>query len=117
MRRGDLIIDVDYLFSALSGLALHDKPQELLRFVLCAKDAAIAQIGLVEGIKTAWIIESNPTDTTINTYKTAYDAEHVQLRVGAAECKRRIDADTNRTSEQRAHMHTLVDQWHETNPQ
>ncbi len=41
---GDLVVDSDRIFAALSGLELYRKPEELLPFVFTAVEAAVLRL-------------------------------------------------------------------------
>ena len=61
LKRGDLIVDVDELYKAVSGLSMYNKPNNLLKNVLGLRDSLIDQIRLRVGYwNTAYIIGGYP---------------------------------------------------------
>lgn len=110
-RRGDLVIDFDLLFQAVSGQPLYEKPESLLPFVLAARDSMLSLLGEVDDVPKAWVIRNKITLREIEQFKQDYDATVLQLRVPAEECKRRIDADPSRPHAQREQWWQRIDQW------
>ena len=94
-ERGDLIIDVDKLFVAFSGLRSHDHPDELLPFVLSARDASEDRLGLSNGVRHAWIIKGAPRKAQRQDMARR-GAAVVVLDVPAEECLNRIANDPER---------------------
>lgn len=56
---GDVIVDVDALYAAISGRVWYDKPAQLLPVVLAARDAIIHRLSRQSGIGTAWILTAD----------------------------------------------------------
>ena len=59
MHRGDLVMDMDYLFEALSFLPHKDKPDELLPFVCEARDAVIQRLLRPSNVGRAFLITTS----------------------------------------------------------
>lgn len=98
-RWGDLVVDVDALYQALSGLEMYEKPQGLLSYVLAAQDAVISRLemrGLDEGVGHAWVITSLSSRTRVEAMAQRLGATLVVLDVDANECLRRIANDERR---------------------
>lgn len=64
-QRGDLIVDLDAIFAALSGLPLHDNPDELLPFACSARDAIYERLEKASDVRRAWIITSDPSAAVV----------------------------------------------------
>ena len=65
MKRGDLILDMDLLYQALSGLALRDKPDCLIPFVCEARDAVLDRLQRESNVLNAWIITTADRPETL----------------------------------------------------
>ena len=92
---GDLILDVDALYMALSGQPMYDKPAELLPFVIEARDAVIERLRQRSRANHAWVITLAPTESERQPY--AEDgADVVVLATPAEDCLARITADPER---------------------
>ncbi len=109
-ERGDLIVDVDRLFEALSGLEIYDTPDELLPFVLEARNAAIRRLTRRHKVKRAWIVTCGAKSSERQTLRRNLRAEVVILAVSEAECVRRIKADVRRKGNH-AMWEKLVREW------
>jgi predicted kinase len=110
-RDGDLIIDVDRIFAALSGRQLHDHPEELLPFVLGAREGAEACLMNESELRHAWILRGAPSALD-REYYAQRGAEVIVLDVSADECLRRVMADPNR-HQPKAHWEQLIVRWWE----
>ena len=110
----DLVIDLDAIYSAL-GASPYDKPDHLTSYVFATKNAVIARIGEQQDIRAAWIIQSHVTSIDIQDLSLLHDVEHIQLKVDADECKRRIEADASRPEKLKRSMYNYVDEWHRLN--
>jgi 5-methylcytosine-specific restriction protein A len=108
----DLIVDVDALFHALSGLPWYEKPVTLLPFVLAARDAVIQRLGRASKVRHAWIITSEGKRDKLMEMKRALGAEVKVMETSVNECMRRIHNDGRRKD--KAEMwRDLVDKWWE----
>lgn len=112
-NRGDLVIDLDYLYQAFGLLDMYDKPETLTPFVFAAKNAAIARIGESD-IRQAWIIQSHVTSVDIQDLSLLHRVQHIQMDTTAEESKRRI-IESDRPEHLKASMINHVDRWHEQN--
>lgn len=92
MRRGDLIVDMDAIFSALSGETINggDGPAELLPFACEARDAIIARLERSSEVRTAFLITTRPDQA--ENWARQFNGEHVRLEVDEAERRRRLEA-------------------------
>ena len=94
---GDLIVDVDALFAALSGCDWYDKPAGLLPFVMEARDAVIRRLARESEVRRAWIITAESDYAKLQAMKQQLGAkELLLLDVSANECLRRISRDKRR---------------------
>lgn len=93
---GDLIVDVDALYAALSGLEWYEKPISLLPFALAARDALIARLAGAKNVRHAWVITSEGLKDRLYRLTDALGAELIVLDVLPLECMARIAADDRR---------------------
>ena len=102
---GDLIVDVDALYHALSGLAWYEKPEVLLPFVCEARDAVLARLSRESEVRHAWIITAQADKDKLYSLRDTLGAGLIVLEVDALECIRRISRDERRADR--------VQQWRE----
>lgn len=108
-QRGDVIVDLDLLFVALSGRVLYDKPESLLPVVWAARDAVVDQLA-AEGVAgDAYVITASPQRSKMQALCNRLRAELVLLNVDAETCKQRLRNDVRRDSE--TDWSGLVDAW------
>lgn len=110
---GDLVVDVDALYSALSGLPWYEKPAALLPFVLDARDAVLDRLHAQSEVRQAWIITSEADHAELQRMKARYNAKVLVMEVDAAECQRRIAADPRRSAVA-AQWQPLIQRWWDT---
>lgn len=111
-RWGDLVVDVDALFVALTGgLDWYEKPAALLPYVLEARDAVIDR--LVQGdddLGRAWVITSEADAVKRQALARRLGASVVVLAVSASECLRRISSDQRR-ADKAEQWRPIVERW------
>lgn len=107
---GDLIVDVDALYAALSGLAWYEKPEALLPFVIEARDAILDRLHESSDLRQAWIVTSEARQAELERMKSRYNATVLVLEIPPAECLRRIANDPRRSSTAEQ-WRPLVDRW------
>lgn len=95
-QRGDLIVDADKLFEALSGLPPYDKPECLLPFVADAREAIYNRLCRQSNLRHAWIIASGAKAKERSKLRERFSADVIVLEVSPEECLRRIGADERR---------------------
>jgi 5-methylcytosine-specific restriction protein A len=115
---GDLVLDVDALFVALSGgMDWYDKPAALLPYVMKAMDAVIAR--LCQGdddLGRAWVITSEADAVKRQRLAQRLGASVVVLDVSASECLRRIAADPRRADKVALWQPLIARWWDEYQP-
>ena len=97
-RSGDLIVDVDAIYAALSGEPWYAKPAGLLPVVLAVRDAILEQIRMGnDDIARAWVISSEEDpNKRAELLQQCGGGKLVVLEVSGGECLRRIAADPRR---------------------
>ena len=108
MVRGDLLVDVDYLWRALTAGEMYDKPTELLRFVLAAREGVLDELER-DNVK-AFIISSRPDVDYRQMMRDRFDSDIVVMETPAEECKRRI-AEDKRRGGLSDEMAGIIDSW------
>ena len=110
MSPGDLVVDMDYLYSALSFLEFRNNPDSLLPFVAEARDAVLNRLTRPSAIRKAWIVSSSPRIELRHQMKSKHNAEIVVLDVPEDECIRRLN-DGSRSEANVALMTEKVKEW------
>lgn len=87
MKYGEMVVDVDELFRALTMRPMWEKPPQLISAVLTVRDY------LIDSFEPAWVISSNATRDYREKMREAYGAEVIVLETPAAVCLERIAAD------------------------
>lgn len=94
MQRGDLVLDIDKLWSALSGLPVFIKPNELKPIVFNARNAIFDSIKTRAGNwQTAWVIEGGALLGDRKRRIEALGAESIFIDTDIDECFARLSRD------------------------
>jgi len=109
-QSGELIVDVDALFHALSGLPWYDKPRPLLKYVLAARDGAMDELERFQNIG-AWIIADAPTRAERNALRDRFDAEVTVLETPSGVCLERLAQDDRRPGQLAEWMPRVLSWW------
>lgn len=108
---GDLVIDVDAIFAALSGLSWYDKPVGLLPFVLEARDAILQRLSSESEVRRAWFITGEADVDKLKGLKEQLGATRlIVMDTPQHECYKRI-ANDERRAKQAKQQNELVDKW------
>lgn len=90
---GDLIIDVDALHHAVSGMPSHDHSNQLLTFAFTARDAIIDKLLTSTFGGHVWIVTTAPTRADRIAWTSRLDASVVLLVPDKAECLKRATTE------------------------
>ena len=99
MKPGDVIVDLDMIFHAFTGLPMYQKPSSLLPFMMEIRRFAIDLISrqpFENPYASTWIIIGGAKRFDREKLRVNLNAEIIILDVDASECIRRISADQNR---------------------
>jgi hypothetical protein len=97
---GDLVVDMDSLFEALTGLPRYEKPDALLPNVKAVYNTLIDNIRTrYGGWSTAWVIGGYPEKYQREKLAEQLGAELVFIDTSKEECLRRLTADPERGEE------------------
>jgi len=114
MRRGDLIIDMDSLYEALSGLPYYDKPDSLFNNVISVRNL------LIDNVKTrlgkwnnAWIIGGYPDRYKRERLAEDLGAELIFCDTSREECLSRLEEDKERQY-RKAEWRGYIGKWFES---
>ena len=91
-QRGDLIVDYDLIFRAISGLDTHDRPPELRGHVLDARDAILSRLEIRPGeVERAWIIHAAPKAEQRASFRARYNARTIVILTPPDVCRARFE--------------------------
>lgn len=113
MKPGDIIVDMDRLFHAITMLPPYDKPNNLLPNVLAVQKT------LIDNIKTrygkwhnAWIVGGYADKYKRERLADELGAEIIFCDISKEECLRRLEMDADR-SNFKAEWRKYIDDWFE----
>lgn len=114
MREGDLIVDVDTLFQALSGLPAYEKPASLLGLVLATRDFIVSQVQ-AEGneFANAWVIMGGAKVSDRYGVAERMGARVYVVEMSLNECLARIMQDGRRRERAALWQPIVARWWHE----
>ncbi len=107
---GDLVLDIDRLYEAVSMQPTYHKPANLLQIILAMRDAALTQIARPNQIGKAYIITTTTRHSEIDAIVRRFKARVVVLETPSIICMRRI-AEDQRRCEMLNHWQELVERW------
>lgn len=97
MQRGDLVLDIDRLWQALSGQVEYDKPNEIKSIVFQARQSVLEAIKMRLGSwGTAWIIEGGALIGDRMRRIESLGAESILIDTSKEECLKRLYNDESR---------------------
>lgn len=114
MAAGDLVVDMDKLYAAVSLRELYDKPECLKYNVFAIKNTIINQIKTRYGnFKNAWIIGGYANK--VERERLAYElgAEIVLLNLEKEECIRRLDNCMDYRQVHKREWKEYIEKWYE----
>lgn len=104
---GELVVDIDKLFRAISGQPSHNHPENLLPYVLRAREAIFDQLLIDQDEGRAWVIMGGATRESRRVILDQFDdAELHIIHTDPLECERNIRADPQRS-------HAPIETWME----
>lgn len=108
---GELVVDVDRIYEALSGQPYYDKPSSLLPFVLAARDAVLARLERPSPVGRAWLITGGADARERERLERRFKAHVIVLETSVEECLRRIRQDPRRSLRAREWEPLIRDWW------
>lgn len=111
---GDIIVDMDNLYQAISGLPRYNKPDPLLYNVLAIQDVLLEQIRTRFGRwDNAWVIGGYADKYKRNMLADSLGAELIYLGATREDCLSRLKLDQHRGDEWRAYIDKWFDRYTE----
>ena len=111
MQKGDLVLDIDRLWSALSGQPEYIKPNEIKAVVFNARNAIFESIKMRAGSwQQAFVIEGGALIGDRMRRIETLGAEAIHIDTGREECIERLIRDDTRTAVQ-AQWLEYIDNW------
>lgn len=110
IKPGDLVVNLDSIFAAISGLPLYDQPRGLLPFACEARDALIRRLQHSSAVPNAWIIAGAAKAAERDRLCRGNAVKATVLMTPPSACMRRILADPKRKAHA-AEWRKLVDRW------
>jgi len=89
-RPGDLVLDLDTIWQALTGMDLYQKPDSIAPFVYEARDAILRRLDRPHDVKRVWIIKAAPKAQDREALCSRFNAQALVLLTSESECSRRI---------------------------
>lgn len=112
MQAGDIVVDMDRLFSAVSLKPLHDKPDKLLTSVISIRDHIITDIKYRHGAwLAAWIIGGYPNKQPREKLASDLGAELVYIEASQGECLERLKYCNDYRAEHFEEYKEYINKW------
>lgn len=110
MSPGDVIIDWDFLFTAISGQPAHHNEASLNELVADLRDHLIEMIGYgYPGVRNFWVTLCAPRQETRDYWRNNYGAKVIVLKERISTCLARLAKDPTRHDWQKWRPH--VERW------
>jgi hypothetical protein len=95
-QEGDLILDLDTIWQALTGLPLYEKPVQLNPVVFAVRDTILDSIGQMPGLKRAIILTTNTRTPAMIAFMNRHRCQVVDMDADEQTCIDRILNDRKR---------------------
>lgn len=94
MEAGDLVVDLDVIYSGISLSAGHDHPASLSKTAFAVRDFLYDQIRIRAGDwQTAWVVAGLPRKNERERLAARLGASLIQVEATEAECQKRLYDD------------------------
>lgn len=112
--RGDIVVDMDRLYEAVTLLPRYDKPDELKFNVLSIRNSMIDNIKTRYGkFNSAWIIGGYADKYQRDLLQRELGAELILLKPSKEELYKRLDECNDKRTEQKEKWKSFIDEWFE----
>ena len=111
---GDLIVDTDAIYQAITGLPLYDKPDNLLDVVMSVKQTLLAHIRPTNSWFNSWVIITGAHQQERSRLAAQLSAQVIVLEIGYSDCVRRIQQDKSRPEFVRKYYPAIIEKWWNT---
>lgn len=96
---GDLVVDIDLIWQAITGGEKYTKPEQLKQNVFMTRDALLEQVKTRAGKwRQAYVISAEPRRRVREGYIEALNAEPIYLTIDRETALKRLYGDTERIS-------------------
>ena len=114
MKRGDMVIDLDYIYAAISNLPIHDKPESLLNTALAMQHTAIVSAAfMAEDRPPVWIVGGFETRQKREVIKVLFkNVRVVMLTPEKHICLERIRLNPQRR-DQVGYFNQVISEWYD----
>ena len=109
-EKSDLIIDVDMIYQAISGLEFYDRAKGLLGMTLNIRDFVLKELESPSGIDRAWIIAGMPDAVDREEMAERFGANIIVMEKSVEKCLSHIRGDSRRRS-QEFFWKPLIEKW------
>jgi len=112
MRRGDMVVDMDTLYQAVTLLSLYDKPDNLKLNLFALKNCLLDNIKTRYGMfNSAWVIGGYPKRFDRDKLTKDIGAELEFVDCAKEECYRRLDMCGDYRQSNKAEWKRYIDKW------
>ena len=114
MRRGDIVVDMDSLYQAVSFMPTYDKPDNLKFNVFALRNCLLENIKTRYGMfNSAYVIGGYPKRFDRNKLENDIGAELIFMDCAKEECYRRLDMCGDYRQSNKAEWRQYIDKWFE----
>ena len=110
MHKGDLIIDLDLIYEAITGSDSRERRPELLPFMFAVRDTLYNKLDQWNGIDRAWIIACLPKAYDRENISKRFNAEIVLINKTRQECMQQAMNDSTRTNDMSLQL-KIITEW------
>lgn len=112
MEQGDLVVDMDELYKAVSFMPKYNKPENLKYNVFAIRNSIIDNIKTrYGGFRTAWIVGGYPRKAERQRLIETLGATPIFLDVSKEECIKRLDICNDYRSEHKDEWNEYIEKW------
>ena len=112
MEKGDIVVDMDSLYKAVTLLPKYDKPDNLKYNVFAIRNSIIENIKRrYGGFRTAWIIGGYPRKVERERLAKETNANLIFLDVDKETCIKRLEACNDYRADHKEEWINYIDKW------
>lgn len=112
MEKGDIVVDIDKLYEAVSFCDLYDKPDNLKYNIFSIRNHIIDNIKTrYGGFRTAWIIGGYPSKVERDRLINELGASPIYLETTKEECINRLNKSNDYREENKAEWIEYINKW------
>lgn len=116
MQAGDLIIDLDWIYKAISGRTGREKDEALMPFMWEIRDALYNRLTKPNNIKQAWIVGCLPKAGDRESLAKRFNADVILINKTKRECMQQILSDEGRLSDTSIYLKWMSDWFSDYTP-